>query len=160
MSAQLQHQRLRVFPALKLAGRIAVASGSALAYCGFGNECAKPWHLPLVWPVQRRVVDLVQLPRHLALLSRRLRQGARPAEPMLQRGSWPKKRTWRWSADASWEVRDNCAQGSATWLSAADPWPCPNAECVASKKLNYGHRKVCCKCGVWNPCHSISTSEP
>ena len=92
LSAQLQHQRLRVFPDLKLARRIAVASGSALEYCGFGNECAKPWHLPLVWPVQRRVVDLVQLLRHRALLSRRLRQGARPAEPMLQRGSWPKQK--------------------------------------------------------------------
>ena len=91
LSAQLQHQRLRVFPALKLAGRIAVASGSALEYCVFGNECAKPWHLPLVWPVQRRVVDLVQLLRHRALLPRRLRQGSRPAEPMLQRVSWPAK---------------------------------------------------------------------
>ena len=92
LSAQLQHQRLRVFPDLTLARRIAVASGSALEFCVFGNECAKPWHLPLVWPVQRRVVDLVQLLRHRALLSRRLRQGARPAEPMLQRGSWPDKK--------------------------------------------------------------------
>ena len=80
------------FPDLKLAGPIAVASGSALECCVSGNECAKPLHLPLVWPVQRRVVDLVQLLRHRALLSRRLRQGARPAEPMLQLGLWPNKK--------------------------------------------------------------------
>ena len=89
LSAELQHERLCDFPDLKLAGLIAVASGSALEYCVFGNECAKPWDLLPVRPVEREVVDLVQLLRHRALLPRRLRQGSRPAEPMLQRVSWP-----------------------------------------------------------------------
>ena len=64
-----------------------------------------------------------------------------------------------WSADDSSEVRDTWAQGSAAWLSSADPWPCPNAECVASTRPNYGNRKVCRKCGVWKPCQSTATLE-
>ena len=92
LSAESQRERLCDFPDLKLTASIAVASGSALEYCVFGNECAKPWDLLPVRPVEREVVDLVQLLRHRALLPRRLRQGSRPAEPMLQRVSWPAKK--------------------------------------------------------------------
>ena len=147
------------FPDLELARRIAVASGSALGFCVFGNECAKPWHLPLVWPVQRRVVDLVQLLRHRALLPRRLRQGSRQAQPMLQKVWWPGPANKIWRSEArtsSGTVRDTWAQGSAAWLSCADPWPCPNAECVASTRPNYGNRNVCRKCGVWKPRQSTA----
>ena len=90
LSAELQRQRLRVFPDLKLAGPIAVASGSALETCVFGNECAKPWELLPVRPVERRVFDLVQLLRHRALLPWRLYQTPRYEERMFQRWRAPK----------------------------------------------------------------------
>ena len=162
LSAESQRERLGDFPDLKLTASIAVASGSALEYCVFGNECAKPWELLPVRRVERRAVDLVQLLRHRALLPRRLRQGSRQAQPMLQKVWWPGPANKIWRSEArtsSGTVRDTWAQRSAAWLSSSDPWLCPNAECVASTRPNYGNRNVCRKCGVWKPRQSTATLE-